>query len=92
MLLALSILLLLADLALTLVSVVFFMGCGANAKPAEITILKTMMFVALIAWLLCTGGGVWAMIVGRHGLASIIASVPIAIAIVQFVVLFRMGP
>lgn len=90
MLLALSILLLIADLAMTAVSLVFFMGCGANAKPAEITILKTMIFVALIAWLLCTGGGIWAMIVGRHGLASIIASVPVAVTIVQWIVLFRM--
>ncbi|MCE7973275.1 MAG: hypothetical protein DYG92_02965 [Leptolyngbya sp. PLA1] len=92
MLLALSILLLLADLAVTLISVVFFMGCGANAKPADIAILKTMIFVALIAWLLCTVGGIWAMVAGRHGVASVVAAVPIVITIVQFVVLFRMGP
>lgn len=90
MLLALSILLLLADLALTLVSVVFFMGCGANATPAQIALLKALIFVALIVWLLSTVGGIWAMVAGRHGLASIIAAVPVAITIVQWIVLFRM--
>ncbi len=63
------------------------MAGDANAKPAHLTILKSLMIATLVVGLLSLGGSIWSMVAGRPGLGTIIAAIPIAFAITPITVL-----
>lgn len=76
-----------AGVLTTLCLIVFLMAGGANSKPAQITILKSLMIATLVVGLLSLGGSIWSMVAGRPGLGAIIAAIPIAFAITLITIL-----
>jgi len=66
-----------AGVLTTLCLIVFLMAGGANAKPAHLKILKSLMIATLVVGLLSLGGSIWSMVAGRPGLGTIIAAIPI---------------
>ena len=83
---ALAILTLVVSSAASLFFIVFCLAGGANASQRHILILKCAMIGMLLTWVGATGGGIWAMIAGRLGLAIGLGALPTALATLLVVV------
>lgn len=85
----LTILLILAATAACLLMVVFLMAGGANSTPKQITQIKWISIATGLAWLICIGGSIFALITSRPPLlAPWLAAAPIALVIAAFIIMF----
>jgi hypothetical protein len=78
--LAFAILTLVIGTAAFLFFSVFCLAGGANSSPRQLLILKSALIGMLVTWILATGGGIWAMTTGRHGLAIGLGALPTVLA------------
>ncbi len=83
---ALAILTLVVSTAAFLTFIVFCLAGGANASQRDIVILKSAMIGMLLTWVGSMGGGIWAMIAGRLGLAIGLGALPAALATLLVIV------
>lgn len=86
--LAIAILTLVVGTAAFLFFSVFCLAGGANSTPRQLLILKSALIGMLITWILATGGSVWAMTAGRHGLAISLGALPTLLATTLVIVAF----
>ena len=77
---AFAILTLVVSTAAFLFFSVFCLAGGANSSPRQLLILKSALIGMLVTWILATGGSIWAMTAGRHGLAIGVGSFPSLLA------------
>lgn len=84
--LAIAILTLVVGTAAFLFFSVFCLAGGANSSPRQLFILKSALIGMLVTWILATGGGIWAMTAGRHGLAIGVGTLPTLLAATLLIV------
>lgn len=70
----------------TLSFVVFVMAGMANTKPEDANFFYRLIAAILIGGAVCLGGGVWLLIAGRTGWASVVGIFPLAFMIGTFIV------
>ena len=73
----------------TLTAVVFCMGMGANAKPAQIRALKFWMLVLFLIGAAGVGAGVVLLIGDQPGRAALAGLAPVAVFALIFVVALK---
>lgn len=72
----------------TLCMVVMLLAGGANAKPADITILKVLIWATLAVGLLALIASIWVTLLARPMLGTAIGAAPILYVALLVIVLF----
>ena len=79
-----------ATVLATLTAVVFCMGMGANAKPAQVRVLKIWMLVLALTGAAGVGAAILLLWAGQPGRAALAALAPVAaFAVVLLAALVR---
>jgi hypothetical protein len=62
----------------SLMVMVFAMAGGANAKPEEVRVIWIIVIAAAIGGILCAGGGIWLVALGKGWWGTLVGGLPTA--------------